>query len=360
MSTMKLTMPRVVSKTMGRRIAIRRLKAVIVSVAVFALLIAFLSPLMYGLSMSLKTDEQIASQHQSVTPQSPATISYQEQDLPLYQVPLPDGTVRELAILEKTRVKSTFVDPQDLNAAPIEWEGSWRTLEPVWKLDVQWQNYSEAWTKIDFFKILMNTLFYAIVSTIGTLISSSLVAYGFARFSFPGKKVLFVVVMGTIILPPAVTTIPTYAFFHSIGWTGSWLPLLVPTFFANAYNIFLLRQFFMGIPKELDEAAWIDGAGALGTFIRVILPQAVPGLVAVALFNFFFCWNDFLGPMIYLAGKPDLQPITLGLASFNNQYTTNTSLVMAASMIACAIPLAVFALSQRFFMQGVVVTGVEK
>jgi len=239
----------------------------------------------------------------------------------------------------------------------IEWEGRWRTLEPVWEIDVQWSNYPEAWVAIDFLKLLGNTLFYAILSTIGAVGSSTLVAYGFARFDFPFKNILFGLVMATIILPGAVTLIPRYAFFNYIGWVGTWYPLIVPVYFANAYNVFLLRQFFLGIPRDLDEAATIDGAGPFRTFWSIILPNAKPALTAVILFHFFFAWNDFMEPLIYLAGNPDKFPITVGLTGFNNLYTQQTNLIMAVSIISLVIPLAIFFFAQRIFLEGIQIGG---
>jgi multiple sugar transport system permease protein len=341
----------------------RRLDAVKklgLTLAVTGILLVFLLPLIYGASMSIKSKEQIAALDSSIIPASPSTYRYQDQDLPVVQVPQADGTTKPLAILEKTRNASKFLDPANPTAPPIDWQGSWRTLKPVTHPDPQWQNYPTAWTTIDFLLLLKNTAIYGLITTLGTVFSSSLVAYGFARFRFPGKNIAFVVLIATIILPPAVTLIPTYAFFFQIGWVGTWLPLMVPAFFSNAYNVFLMRQFILGIPRELDEAAKIDGAGPIRTFYQIIVPQAVPAIIAVSLFNFFYCWNDFFGPLIYLAGHPESMPISIGLMKFNNMYTTQTHLVQAAALLACTIPLVIFFAAQKFFMQGVVVTGVDK
>lgn len=330
------------------------------TLAVTAILAIFLMPLFYGASMSIKSKEQIAALDSSLIPSSTATVQVDGQELPVLQVPQADGSIKPLAIQKKTRASSTFVDPANPSVAPVEWQGNWRLLKPVTHPDPQWQNYPKAWTTIDFLSLLKNTALYGLVTTIGTVLSSSLVAYGFARFRFPGKNIAFVVLIATIILPPAVTLIPTYAFFFHIGWVGTWLPLMVPAFFSNAYNVFLMRQFILGIPRELDEAAKIDGAGPIRTFYQIIVPQAVPAMVAVSLFNFFYCWNDFFGPLVYLAGHPELQPISIGLTVFNNMYTSQTHLIQAAALLACVIPLVIFFAAQRFFMQGVVVTGVDK
>ncbi len=335
-------------------------KRAAVTLLTVGILAAFLMPLAYGVSMSLKTKEQIASLSPSPFPRSPQTFEYSGKACDVLNVPGDDGTVRRLAIVRKGRESSSFVDPQAPSAGLIEWAGSWRTLEPAWKLDPQWGNFRKAWQAVSFLKLLKNTALYAVITTVGTVLSSLLVAYGFARYSFPGKRAFFIVLISTIILPSAVTLIPTYSMFFKIGWVGTWLPLMVPPFFANAYNVFLLRQFIMGIPREMDEAARIDGAGPVRTLFAVIVPQAVPAIISVSLFHFFFAWNDFFGPLIYLAGKPDLQPISVGLATFNNMYTSEGHLIQASSLIACAVPFVIFFAAQRFFMQGVVVTGVDK
>lgn len=335
-------------------------KRITISAMTVIILAIFLMPLVYGFSMSLKTKEQIASLNPSPLPRSPLTYDYNGKQCDVLEVQMDDGTVRELAIVTKGRETSVFVDPSDPASGSIEWAGAWRTLQPVWKLDPQWGNFAKAWKAVKFISLLKNTALYAVITTFGTVLSSLLVAYGFARYSFPGKRVFFIILISTIILPSAVTLIPTYSMFYKLGWVGTWLPLMVPPFFANAYNVFLLRQFIMGIPREMDEAARIDGAGPMRTLFSVIIPQAVPAIISVSLFHFFFAWNDFFGPLIYLAGKPELQPISVGLATFNNMYTTEGHLIQASSLIACVVPFVIFFVAQRFFMQGVVVTGVDK
>jgi multiple sugar transport system permease protein len=275
-------------------------------------------------------------------------------------VPTESGT-QEWALIQRGRTQSTFIDVNNPEAGPIEWEGNWRILTPVREVDIQWDNYPEAWNTIDFPRLLSNTLIYAFVTMIGTVAASSMVAYGFARFNFPYRNVLFMVLISTIILPPAVTLVPTYAFFvRVLGWGGTWLPLIVPQMFGNAYNVFLLRQYFLTIPREMEEAARIDGAGPIRTFISVILPQSIPALTAVALFHFFFAWNDFFGPLIYLAGNRDANPITVGLTEFNGLYSSETQLILAAAVISMILPLTIFFMAQRVFIQGIVITGVDK
>jgi multiple sugar transport system permease protein len=338
-----------------------RINAVALTGLTLLILFIFLLPLFYGIVTSLKTDTQVTTAGAPWYPASPATYTYEGKEYEVYEVPIEgEAQLQELALVNKGRESSDFIDPQNPEAGLITWPGRWRTLDQVWRWDPVWSNYAKAWTTINFPLLLRNTIFYAVVTTFGAVASAALVAYGFARYTFPGKGTLFLIVMATIILPPMVTLVPTYAFFNRIGWVGSWWPLVLPQFFANGYNIFLLRQFYMGIPRALDEAAMIDGAGHFRIFWSVILPQAKAALVAVTLFHFFFAWNDFFGPLIYLAGNPELYPITVGLNGFKGLYEGQDNLIQAASLTAAVIPLVVFFFAQRAFMQGVVITGVEK
>jgi len=332
-----------------------------VTLLALIILSIYLMPLMFAGVTSLKTKAQASDSDAPLLPMDTLSVNINGRNYDIYKVELADGTTRELALFEPGRRTSTFIDPENLDAEPISWEGNWRQLDPVRELSIQWNNYKEAWDFIEFPRLLRNTLTYALVTMVGTLIASSLSAYGFARFRFPGKNLLFIVLMSTIILPPAVTLVPTYAFFVNVlGWGGSWLPLIVPQMFGNAYNIFLLRQYFLTIPREMEEAAYIDGAGPIRTFIWVILPQAIPALTAVALFHFFFAWNDFFGPLIYLAGSREKNPITVGLTEFNGLYNTDPNLILAAAIISMALPLLIFFMAQRVFIQGIVITGVDK
>ncbi|WP_420628150.1 carbohydrate ABC transporter permease [Candidatus Leptofilum sp.] len=337
----------------------QRLNIVLMTLFTAIVLFIFLLPLGYGIVTSLKTDTQVSTAGAPWYPASPVTFEYEGREYDVYEVPV-DGRIEQWALINKGREASEFIDPDNPAASLIPWDGRWRTLDQAWEWDPVWSNFIDAWNTINFPRLLGNTVFYAVLSTIGAVSSAALVAYGFARYNIPGKGTLFLVVMATIILPPAVTLVPTYAFFNRIGWVGTWWPLIVPQFFANGYNIFLLRQFFLGIPKALDEAAMIDGAGHFRIFWSVILPQAKAALLAVTLFHFFFAWNDFFGPLIYLAGNPDLYPITVGLNGFNGLYEGQDNLIQAASLTAAVIPLIVFFFAQKAFIQGVVITGVDK
>ena len=324
-----------------------------------ALLAVYLMPMAYAFVTSVKTPEQASDPEAPILPSQPATYEYEGKELDILLVPV-DGEMQELAIVSPGRQESEFIDPDNPEAGTIVWEGNWRQLDGVRESAWAWGNYQEAWDFINFPRMLFWTLLYAFITLIGSVSASALVAYGFARFRFPGRSALFIVLIGTIILPPAVVLIPTYAFFTQIGWTGTWLPLIVPLMFGNAYNVFLLRQYFLTIPREMEQAASVDGAGPFRTFVQVILPQAVPALTAVSLFHFFFAWNDFFDPLIYLAGNRDIVPISVGLTFFSGTYENNPNLIMAASFIALVIPLTIFFFSQRIFLSGIVVSGADK
>ena len=331
------------------------------SVTMFALILlsAYLLPLLYMVTTAFQQAGQASTPGAPIYPAAPLTGTYQGQTYPIYAVPI-DGATRNLMLVVKGREDSTFVDPADPTATPIEWHGRWRTLEQAFTFAPEVTNFTTAWSQLNFPRLLFNTGAIALLSTLGAVISSALVAYGFARFRFPWRNALFIVLIATIILPFQVTLLPTYVIFTKLGWTGTWLPLIVPHLFANAYNVFLLRQYFMSIPRDLDEAAMIDGAGPFRVLRSVILPMSVPAIVAVTLFHFFFAWNDFFIPLLYLAAKPELQPLSIAIQQYNALYSTQPTLIQAASLMTMAVPVIVFFLAQRAFMRGVVVTGVEK
>lgn len=346
----------------GRKIRWRDLIGkVLLTALTLLLMVIFLAPLANMFFVSLKTTQQMTQPGAPVWPAAPATYTTPEgKELPVYKVPLPDGATENLALSKPGRKASEFIDPNNPTAPPIKWEGSWRSLDRPWTWAPTWSNYAEAWNAINFPRLFFNTLMIAVIGIIGTLLSCIVVAYGFSRFRFRGRDLLFTLLISTIFLPAAVTVVPLYSFFLAIGWVGTWLPLLVPHFFANAYNVFLLRQYFMTIPREIDEAASMDGASPVRILTSIIVPMSTPVIVAVALFHLVFAWNDFFAPLIYLSAKPDLQPIAVGLARFNGIYGSNPPLVQAAALMASLLPILLFLFSQRIFMQGVVVTGVEK
>lgn len=351
----KLRKPR---KQLSRAIR-NRITAVLVTSLTMAILFIFLIPMAYGIVNALKSDEQFSKVGAPWWPASEERFEYQGKSYDVYLVPI-DGKVKDLALVTKGRESSQFIDPDKPEEGLLEWEGAWRQLEQAWEFDPKWENFVKAWKTINFPRLLWNTVKYAGITTFGAVLSSALVAYGFARFRIPKKNVLFMLMLSTVILPGAVTLIPTYFVFLRIGWVGSWLPLMVPAFFSWGTNVFLIRQFIMSIPREHDEAATLDGANPIQIFFYIIIPQSIPALTAVSLFHFFWAWNDFFGPLIYLAGNPEKFPITVGLTAFNRLYSQSANLIQASALITAIIPLIVFFFAQRIFMQGVVVTGVEK
>jgi multiple sugar transport system permease protein len=208
--------------------------------------------------------------------------------------------------------------------------------------------------------MLKNTLIMTIIAEIGVLISSIIVAYGFSRFPLPGGDILFYILIATILIPEKVTLIPTYFFFVRIlHWEGTWLPILVPFFFGNAVYIFLLRQNFKSIPKDLDEAAMLDGAGPLRVLLQVILPQSWPTVITVSLLHFFYMWNETRQAALYLSISRDLAPISFGVQSFQS-LTPIQNQLQAGALILMIVPVIVLLISQRYFMRDIVVTGMEK
>jgi multiple sugar transport system permease protein len=339
---------------------LRRIAAsTLVTLLGLAVMVAFLMPLGYMLATAFKDESQLTAQKAPLWPAKTATYSYQGKDLPLYNVPASDGT-HQWALVKGYREDSDFIDPANPAKGVFNWKGRYRTLDPVYQFAPTLNNFIKAWDEVQFPLLFRNTFAIAIISTIGTLISCILVAYGFARFKIPGKNILMVILISTIVLPPQATIIPLYVLFAKIGWTGSWLPLLVPAFFANAYDVFLLRQYFMSIPKELDEAAMLDGANPLRTLISVIIPQAIPAITAVTLFHFFFTWNDYFQPLVYLVGREDLYPISVGIGKFVGTYSIYPGRAMATAVLTLILPALMFFFAQRQFMQGIVVTGVDK
>jgi ABC-type glycerol-3-phosphate transport system permease component len=223
---------------------------------------------------------------------------------------------------------------------------------------VKWSNYPEAMSIVPFGRFIRNSLFIALVTVMGHVMSCTVIAYGFARLRAPGKNALFWCVLATMMLPYPVTMVPTFMLFHALGWVDTFLPLTVPAFFGSPFYIFLLRQFFLTLPPELEEAARLDGANTLQIIVRVVVPLSGPALATVALFTFQASWNDFLGPLIYL-GNQQLYTVTLGLNQFRQSYTTDWAYLMAASVVTTLPVLIVFLLGQRYFVQGIALTGMK-
>lgn len=223
-----------------------------------------------------------------------------------------------------------------------------------------WGNYAKALNNPSFqyFLFFGNSLYYAVLSTVGIVVSCSLVAYAFARLQWWGRDIWFVITLATLMIPYPVTLIPLYLIFSKIGWVNSFKPLIVPNFMGTAFFIFLLRQFFLTIPMDLSDAAKIDGASEFQIYRRIIMPLAKPALATVALFTFLYTWNDFLGPLIYLTDG-DKYTLAVGLAAFRGQFRTQWDLMMAAATVVTAPIVIVFFFAQKQFIEGITLTGIK-
>src|SRR5687768_2980168 len=230
---------------------------------------------------------------------------------------------------------------------------------PKWiPTTLHWENYSEALELAPFGLYLRNTLFITLGNMLGNLFSCTLAAYGFARLRARGKNFLFLLMLGTVMLPNWVTLIPQYILFTSIGWGNSFAPLMIPAWFGWPFFIFLLRQFFMTIPKELEEAARLDGASTFGIFWRIFLPLSKPALATVAVLAFIGNWNNFLTPLIYLRDT-DLHTLAIAVNRFRGQYAVYYNFMMAISVLVVIPVIIIFFISQRFLIKGIVTTGIK-
>ena len=224
----------------------------------------------------------------------------------------------------------------------------------------RWGNFLEVldYPGFPFFRFFGNSVYYAGMVTVGTVISCALVGYGFARLRFPGRGFLFSLTLATMMVPYIVTFIPTFLLFKNLGVLGTYIPLIAPAFFAEAFFIFMMRQFFRGLPRELDDAARVDGAGEFRIFWQIMLPLVKPALVVMAVFTFVWTWHDFFRPLIYL-NDPDQFPLSLGLFSFRGRRLTEWHLMMAAATLMTAPLVILFAVAQKYFVQGMRMFGIK-
>ncbi len=274
---------------------------------------------------------------------------------------------RPLSLLGKTIVFLVVLASSVAFVFPLFWmistslkpESEVFTVPPIWwPHQMLWDNYPLSFTFFPFFLYLKNTMTITVPSVIGTLVSSVLVAYGFSRVRWPGRDLLFVLVLATLMIPNYVTLIPIYILFAKMHWIGTFLPLIVPNFFGSAFFIFLLRQFFLQQPQDLMDAAVMDGASHLGILSRIMVPLSKPALAVVVLFQFQSSWTDFFGPLIFL-NRPETYTLSIGLYSFQSQHQTQWSPLMAASLIVIAPMIIIFFLAQRTFIEGITFTGIR-
>lgn len=224
---------------------------------------------------------------------------------------------------------------------------------------IVWENYLDTIAAFPFWRYTRNTLFITVLVVIGNVLSNSFIAYGFAKLDFPGKKLMFALVLSTMMIPGFVTMIPQYVLFSKIGWVGTYLPLIVPSFFGNAFNIFLMRQFYLSINNELIEAAEIDGANHLYIWSHLMLPLTKPALITIAINSFNAAWNDFLGPLLYIQDQ-EKYTLQIGLQVFQNQATTQWNYLMAGATLVLIPTILLFFFAQRYFIEGMDLTGGSK
>ena len=229
----------------------------------------------------------------------------------------------------------------------------------MWPQSWHPENYIEVFTKAPMGRYLVNTVLYAVLATVFMLVSSVPAAYALARLRFRGRTVAFLLVLMMMMLPPQVTQVPIYVMWTKLHLTGTLWPMILPNLLADAFSIFLLRQFFMTIPEEYSDAARVDGCSEWQVLRKVIVPMAKPGIAAAAMFMFFFCWNDFYGPLLYTSEAPENWTLSLGLASFRNMHQVQWNLTMAATILATLPLLIVFFLAQKVFVEGITLTGVK-
>ncbi|MFE9562076.1 carbohydrate ABC transporter permease [Streptomyces sp. NPDC006487] len=230
----------------------------------------------------------------------------------------------------------------------------------LWPRTWEWGNYAKVWDTPGFLTWWRNTLMYAGLGTLLTVVSSVPVAYALAKFRFRGRRLSLLLVIAMMMLPPQVVVIPMYLFWaKQLDLSGTLWPLIIPMAFGDAFSIFLLRQFLLTIPDEYLDAAKVDGCGELRTLLRVVLPMAKPGIAAVALFQFFAAWNDYFGPQIYASDNPAAWTLSYGLESFKGAHHTNWNLTMAATVLVMAPVIVLFFFAQKAFVEGVTLTGVK-
>ena len=232
-------------------------------------------------------------------------------------------------------------------------------VPPKWIPSVfEWQNYVEPWQNLPFLDFYKNTIIVTFVNIVATLVSSSMTAFAFARLRFRGRGFLFLLVLSTMMLPQQVTLVPMYILFTKLGWVNTLWPLMIQSFFGHAFSIFLLRQYMMTIPLEMDDAARLDGCGWFDIYWRIIVPLSAPALGVVAIFGFQHYWTDFFHPLIYLNTRENFT-VPLGLQLLNTRYSTQVQQTMAMTLISIIPMLAVFFVAQAKYIQGITITGVK-
>jgi multiple sugar transport system permease protein len=340
------------SKTVSRRVTL---------VVVYALLLGFgllfFLPFLWLVTTSLKADD-------AVFEFPPHWVPSRKQHIKV------EGKLRGVYSLEASGERLKVVrlgdTPQGARVRVLEpparaGEGllvNADKLIPVRRIFFRWENYPRALKTFPFLLYTRNTLYIAILVVIGTLLSASIVAYGFSRIQWPGRDIVFILVLATMMLPDQALVLPRFIMFRHMGWIGTFKPLIVPAFFSTAFDVFLLRQFFLTLPAELSDAARIDGCSELGILWHIIVPLSKPALATVALLTFIWAWLDFMGPLVYLNDE-NMYTLALGLAAFLGRHGADWSGLMAAGTVVIAPIIVIFFFAQRTFIRGIALTGMK-
>lgn len=325
----------------------------------------FAVPFLWMLLTSFKSDKDVFHSPPRWLPHDAVRVEINGEEYPLYNVKTPDG-VKQYAALKIESGVAYFVDPAEPDVViPTELQqGTERVAQLVEEVSFRWQNFPDAMNRgsrpgvgASFWVYFKNSLIVAFFTIIGTLVSNTPVAYAFARLKFPGRDILFVIILATMMLPFQVTMIPIYLLFNDkLGWGDTFLPLIIPTFFANAWDVFLLRQFFKTIPEEMCDAARVDGANEWQIFTQIVLPLSTPVLATITVFTFLYAWNDFTGPLLFL-NSPRNFTMALGLQDFQGQKTIVWNQLMAAATVFTLPIIVAFFFAQKTFIQGIKLTG---
>lgn len=346
------------TQTLGLRVYKR-----ITTIATYAALLlgsaVYLLPFLWMVSGSFKDLETIFEYPPSLLPMETLTVERDGKRFKLAEY-TPEKGVPARRVLLRDQRKGEYLaeSASPAYAGTPEWVPA-EKVRILRRVYFRFGNYAQAWTAKPFTHYTLNTLVITLFCIVGQVLSASLVAFAFARLEWPGRKLLFGVVLATMMLPAEVTMIPTYIIFRSLGWIDTFLPLIVPAFLGGgAFFIFLFRQFFLTLPRELDEAARVDGCSSFGIYRFVLMPLCKPIIATIAVLSFVAHWNDFLTPLIYL-NSTDKFTLALGLRFFQGAYTTDMHLLMAASTLALLPVIAVFFLGQKYFVRSIVLTGTK-
>jgi len=320
--------------------------------------VIFLAPFVWLLGTSLKEEDQIMKFPPVWIPERQISVEFDGKKCPLWTMKENGVQVLEVENFEDGSMK---VVKRDSNEAPFMTDVS--ELDKVRKIGLKWENYPNA---LNFLPkqtnkglvYLLNTIYVTVLSIIGTMFSCSLVAYAFARLRWPGKDIVFAMLLATMMLPGAVTMIPVFMIFKNLGWVDTLRPLWVPAFFGAPFAVFLMRQFFMSIPKDLEEAARLDGAGYFKTFFLILLPLVKPALAALAIMTFMGSWNNFMGALIYI-NSPEKMTLAYGLQLFMGEANIEFGMLMAASVLVIIPVLLIFFFAQKHFIEGITLTGIK-